>query len=295
MGYIYLITNTENNMKYVGQSKCGDIETRWNTHRKMLKDSIGNYLLNAYKKYGIDKFKFQIICICFDEDCDIYEEQYIKKYNSIAPNGYNLKLGGKSSKHHESTKELIRSKLKERITDEIRAEMRERVKNNPYFNYGKKLTDEQKKTISDRQKLYWSKVTEEQKDIIYNRKRSNTKKIQITNSNLKINDICNIENQLNNINNSLAVINKTIITLNNMSPPKLKINSSDTKLEGLRMGSESRKKAVGKFDTMGNMIEKFSSIIDASNKTHICRFTISKVCLNKPRYKTAGGFIWKFI
>lgn len=294
MGYIYLITNTETNMKYIGQSKCADIETRWNTHRKMLKDSIGNFLLNAYKKYGIDKFKFQVICVCFDEDCDIYEEQYIKKYNSIAPNGYNLKLGGKSSKHHDSTKELIRSKLKARITDEIRAEMRERIKNNPYFNYGKNLTDEQKKAISDRQKLYWSKVTEEQKDRIYKRKQTNIKLTQTTN------DIDNIEKQINNIiivhdNININIANRSLLNLNNISSLKTNLSSNDAKLEGLRKGREARKKAVGKFDMNGNLLELFTSITDAHIKTNICRFTISKVCLNNPKYKTAGGFIWKFI
>lgn len=286
-------------MKYVGQSKCVDIETRWNTHRKMLKDSIGNYLLNAYHKYGINKFKFQVICVCFDSDCDIYESQYIKKYNTLAPNGYNLKLGGKSSKHHESTKELIRSKLKSRMTDEIRAEMRERVKDNPYFNYGKKLTDEQKKIISDRQKLYWSKVTEEQKDKIYNRKRIISSVPYPLSDNSNITDLNNIESQLNNIINIINIphnitidsIHKSVIT----PVIEIKLCSNDAKLEGLRKGRELRKKAVGKFDMNNNLLESFRSITDASNKTHICRFTISKVCFNKPKYKTAGGFLWKFI
>jgi len=97
MGYVYLVTNIITGKKYVGQSKCDDIETRWASHRKMLKDSIGRYLLSAYHKYGIKNFKFQIICVCFDENCDTFEEEYIKKFNTLVPNGYNLKTGGKSS------------------------------------------------------------------------------------------------------------------------------------------------------------------------------------------------------
>ena len=249
MGYIYLITNTINNMKYVGQSKCADIETRWRTHKKMLKDSIGNFLLNAYKKYGINNFKFQIICICFDDDCDIYEEQYIMKFNTIAPNGYNLKMGGKSSKHHESTKELIRLKLKERVTDEMRLQQRDRIKNNPYFNYGKTLTDEQKQTISDRQKIYWKSMS---------------------NDNYK--SICNER--------------------------KMRIhgeNPSQKVIKALEKGQTARRKKIGKYNINEILLEEYNSISDASKNNNICRTTINQVCLGNPKYKTAGGFIWKFI
>jgi group I intron endonuclease len=152
MGYVYLVTNIINGKRYVGQSKCADIETRWASHRKMLKDSIGRYLLSAYHKYGIKNFKFQIICICFDKNCDAFEEEYIKKFNTLVPNGYNLKSGGKSSIHSEETKQLIAKKLRERVTDEIRLEMRERAKNNPIFSYLKVYTTEEKEILSKKTK-----------------------------------------------------------------------------------------------------------------------------------------------
>jgi group I intron endonuclease len=172
MGYIYLVTNKVTNKQYVGQTKCDDIETRWNSHRKMLKDSIGRYLLSAYKKYGIENFKFQIICICFDECCDELEEMYIKKFNTLVPNGYNLKLGGKSTKHHEVTKQLIAKRLKERVTDEIRHEMREKTKHSEYFSYLKKYIEEEKKVLSNRQKEYWANLTEDQRKQISEERKS---------------------------------------------------------------------------------------------------------------------------
>ena len=46
------------------------------------------------KKHGIEKFKFEILIICFDEDVFKYEKEYIKKYNTIIPNGYNMNGGG---------------------------------------------------------------------------------------------------------------------------------------------------------------------------------------------------------
>ena len=50
-----------------------------------------------------------------------------------------------------------------------------------------------------------------------------------------------------------------------------------------------------KVNEINNLLEEFTSITEASNKYNISRSTISKVCLNKPSYKSAGGFIWKQI
>jgi group I intron endonuclease len=249
MGYVYLVTNTINNMKYVGQSKCDDIETRWASHRKMLKDSIGRYLLSAYNKYGIKKFKFQIICICFDECCDELEEFYIKKFNTLVPNGYNLKSGGKSSKHSAETKQLIAKKLRERVTDEIRLEMRERMKYHPIFSYLKVYTDEEKKELSIKQKKYWASLSDEDRKKISDERKS----------------------RMNNIN----------IT------EKIKL--------ALEKGREINKKRVGKYDNNNNLIIVYNSITDAAKDTNISHSSISKVCLGKPKYHTAGGFIWKYL
>lgn len=101
MGYIYLITNTLNAKKYVGQTQQKDIKSRWSKHKTALNGCP--LLTNAIKKYGFINFKFKIICICFDEDCNKYEEEYIKKFNSLAPNGYNLMTGRGNSKHNPDT------------------------------------------------------------------------------------------------------------------------------------------------------------------------------------------------
>ena len=81
MGYIYLVTNMKTRKQYVGQTICKDVERRWRQHKKCDGKTIGRYLSAAYNKYGIENFKFQIICICFDEDCNNFEQEYINKYN----------------------------------------------------------------------------------------------------------------------------------------------------------------------------------------------------------------------
>lgn len=110
MGYIYKITNILTKKCYIGQT-INDLENRWRDHKKSSSNCI--YLKRAFNKYGLENFKFELIIICFDEDLNKYEIEYIDKFNSIVPNGYNLKGGGKNGgKHHQETKDKIRNSLK---------------------------------------------------------------------------------------------------------------------------------------------------------------------------------------
>ena len=138
MGYIYKIVNKINNKIYIGQTRK-NLEERWRQH--LNNKSNCSYLKSALKKYGIEQFDFKMICICFDEELDKFEIQYIKNLNSIAPNGYNLKEGGSSGKQHEETKKKISDTLKNRtnIIDIIR----------PKPQLGKPHTEETKQKISN--------------------------------------------------------------------------------------------------------------------------------------------------
>jgi group I intron endonuclease len=84
------------------------------------KKSNFRYLSLAFKKHGVNNFKFELICISFDENLNDLEKYYIKKLNSLAPNGYNLREGGNSSRHSEETKMKISQSLKGR-TDIVRS------------------------------------------------------------------------------------------------------------------------------------------------------------------------------
>jgi group I intron endonuclease len=101
-------------------------------------------------KYDINNFKFQIICVCFDEDCNKFEKEYIKKFNTISPNGYNLMDGGNNSRHHPETIELIRKNLKGRVTcpmtDDIKRKISESSK-------GHKVSEETRNKISNTLKI----------------------------------------------------------------------------------------------------------------------------------------------
>ena len=150
MGYIYVITNVINNKKYIGQTIQLDINQRWNKHKQVNKKFIGTCLYNSYKKYGIENFKFKIICICFDEDTDKFEEEYIKKYNTLYPNGYNMIEGGKSRKFTSILKEIISNKLKgenhpmygKHLKEETKRKLSEALKGEKNHNFGKTPSQE---------------------------------------------------------------------------------------------------------------------------------------------------------
>lgn len=156
MGYIYLIQNLINGKKYVGQTIQDDINKRWKAHKQVNKRFVGTCLFNAYKKYGIENFKYQIICICFDEDTNKYEEEYINKYQTLYPNGYNMIEGGKSRKFTPILKQIISEKLRgekhpmfgKHLKEETKQKLRQKTGGIYNANYGKKLTEEQKQHLS---------------------------------------------------------------------------------------------------------------------------------------------------
>jgi group I intron endonuclease len=120
MGYIYKITNIVTGKCYIGETIQSNHERRWNKHLNSLKYKEGCTLLKAsMKKHGVHNFKFEILIICFDKDVVHYEKEYIKKYNSQVPNGYNILSGGQLGdgmvgyKHTPETIEKIKQKGKE--------------------------------------------------------------------------------------------------------------------------------------------------------------------------------------
>jgi group I intron endonuclease len=110
MGYIYKITNLIDNKCYIGQT-INTIEERWRNHLKKSSNCI--YLKHAIDKYGVDNFIVEQLEETDDLDMlNKFEIIYILKYNSLIPNGYNIKHGGNSGgKHNDETKEKIKNSL----------------------------------------------------------------------------------------------------------------------------------------------------------------------------------------
>lgn len=91
---IYIIKNTVNNLCYIGQST--DYLTRFRKHKEEAVRNQYKYksvLYDAMNEFGIDKFYVEVVEENV-EDGDDREKYWIKKYNTLYPNGYNLVTGG---------------------------------------------------------------------------------------------------------------------------------------------------------------------------------------------------------
>lgn len=93
--YIYKITNKKNNLSYIGQSI--NPQKRFKEHLYGRKGGINTYFDKALKKYGEESFTFEIIDKADEsKKIDELEKYYIKKYNTLKPNGYNILKGGRN-------------------------------------------------------------------------------------------------------------------------------------------------------------------------------------------------------
>jgi group I intron endonuclease len=274
MGFIYKITNILTDKCYIGETKKKNPELRWNEHKQKISKGIGcPALQNAVKKYGIDKFTFKVLIICFDEDRYKFEIEYIKKYNSIAPNGYNLTTGGEGGgfygkKHSQET------------IDKLSQIYKERYINNPQL----------KQEISERQKIVMN--TEEVKNKIKNGIKQSEKW-----KNAKL------EKRIGNTNNR----KQTYETKNKISNSVLKYYSEfnknniknkdmnkDTKINKHRqIMAVAKGIQVQQCDINMIVINKFISLSDASRQTGISKTTIQNGIKNPTKLRC--GFIWKKI
>lgn len=118
---IYKIENMVNNKVYIGCSN--DIERRWNDHRtRAFSEGDREYnktLYRAFRKYGLDNFKFSIICECSKEDIKEKEIAFIELYDSYN-NGYNETIGGDISGYDLQGERHPNSKLTQTDVEEIR-------------------------------------------------------------------------------------------------------------------------------------------------------------------------------
>jgi len=108
MGFIYIIHGPKNK-KYIGQTK-NSIDKRYRKHclNVINKKPKCTCLYRAMLKHGIEKFTYEMLIEVDNELLDEYEQRYIKEYNSLVPNGYNLENGGTFKKEvNKLTREKI--------------------------------------------------------------------------------------------------------------------------------------------------------------------------------------------
>lgn len=171
MHYIYKITNLINGKIYIGQSK--DTNQRWRQHKLEARKQKPSMIINrAMKKYGIENFRFEVVASCLDQNAaNNTETTIVSQENSLAPNGYNVSLGGCNAPKSEEWKAKMAITMKGKNTspetqfkkghnhsEEVRAKLSSSLKGRKPWNkdlpaekqsfYGKQLTDEHKNNLS---------------------------------------------------------------------------------------------------------------------------------------------------
>lgn len=149
MAFIYKITNTVNQNNYIGKTAIS-VEQRFKEHLETAKIWLNlkkenkaypykSLLYEAMIKYGIDKFKVELIEECSNEEVNEKEKYWIAFYKNKNEATYNIALGGNGGDlfncHTEEEKQIIRQKISVKIAG----------KNNPMF--GKHHSDETKAKI----------------------------------------------------------------------------------------------------------------------------------------------------
>lgn len=94
--YLIYCHTSPSGKRYIGQTK--NYNKRCLDH-KCRKNKGCPAFFNAIQKYGWDSFKHEILKDNLTlHEANILEKYYIKDYNTLAPNGYNLQTGGYNSK-----------------------------------------------------------------------------------------------------------------------------------------------------------------------------------------------------
>lgn len=100
-GFIYQIINNVNGQCYIGQT-TSSVEKRFRCH--LSPSSNCKYLKNAIEKYGREAFSAITLHGVYAsnknellEILERLEKQEIERFNSLAPDGYNILSGGRNS------------------------------------------------------------------------------------------------------------------------------------------------------------------------------------------------------
>lgn len=98
---VYCWVNTVNSKKYVGiAAGVYGFRGRLLAEANVSKDSGAKLLQKAIKKYGIENFVVLKLADLTGDDSDTYsdcERAYIKSFQTLTPNGYNITEGGKGT------------------------------------------------------------------------------------------------------------------------------------------------------------------------------------------------------
>ncbi len=123
---IYIATNVVNKKVYIGQT-VSTLEKRIQGHIKTALAGRGYKFHSAIRKYGIENFKWEVICFANNiDELNCLETKFILEYDSMRT-GYNLRTGGGSGGclSEEVKNKISRSKIGHKVSIETRKKISE--------------------------------------------------------------------------------------------------------------------------------------------------------------------------
>lgn len=223
MGYIYKITNSKNNKVYIGQTIKSRPTDRYSQHKYLAnhpeQEKGISYLHRAMLNDGLENFIFDIIEEVDNNRLDEREIFWIKEYNSLAPNGYNISSGGGGTPGHSRIQTLDERKKRQQSNrqfyiehPEAKIASSERTKNLwRDENYRKQVTESNRKYYQEHPEkfkgennpMYGKKHTEEALEKI--RANAATKKIKIAQLNKETLEVIQIFDGVRDAEKALKV------------------------------------------------------------------------------------------
>ena len=285
-----MLTNKVNGHRYIGQTQQDDVKQRWRAYKTIKKGSIGTVLFRALTKHGPDNFKFQIICVCFDEDCNKYEVSYIKKYNTMTPNGYNMQDGGKNPS--------VTCRKKIVLSDEQKEKLRGRFANEKSPNFGKTMSDEQKAKIGKSLKEFHANKDKSSQVKVVKKKPVWREVEKYDANNTFIERFETLSAAAKSVNTSYHMILKYATEGILYKGFYWKATEKEGIPVGLEIGREMRRKQVSQYTLDNKLIATYPSFSEAARAIDGCVSYIAKCADEREKYKnhqTHKGFIWKLV
>lgn len=151
MGIIYKITSPSGKI-YIGQT-TRTLEKRFKEHCSGYENTI---ISKAIQKYGAEQFVKEVVFTGGDDELDVKEKNYIELYNSLEPNGYNIRTGGSNGKHSELSRQRMREKkigvlnhnFGKPRSEQFKQIMKEKKSGSNHHFYGKQLNYQHKLNLS---------------------------------------------------------------------------------------------------------------------------------------------------
>ena len=126
-GIIYCITNTVNSKRYVGQTTML-LADRWAYHLYATGHSSKQAIHCAIRKYGERTFILAQLDVANSrEELNQKEKDYIAQFRSLAPDGYNLTIGGEGHDVSKETRLVLSVAAKGKVRGHLSEETKQRI------------------------------------------------------------------------------------------------------------------------------------------------------------------------